>query len=336
MNLTFFPMYWLGVAGMPLRIPEYPDAYHIFNKISSWGAEISVISLLCFVTVIIEAIITPKIHLTKIKIKLALLEFIHALRSGGNLPLRPWIYIIGLSGIFTKIFITKNVFLVPIFMAIIAFSTVYLLAYSLDFVMKHKKYKNKFISYFEVNNEKKQISLLQKRKKRKKNYNSSRRAFSTGKDETRRTMGQAITDAATEITLAAGVTEGIAQVADTVHRYSTPSGRPPLRPADGPTGFASEMHVGRYGRSNSQRFLEQVTQESLEALKNQISTHGTRGFFTRGNVITVGAFGISSIVTRNMYEMTNNFLTEQLGEEKNKILRRHSDPTGYRKRENGN
>ena len=55
-NTTFFPMHWLGVAGMPRRIPEYPDAFYIFNKISSLGSYVSAFSLIIFSLVIIDAL----------------------------------------------------------------------------------------------------------------------------------------------------------------------------------------------------------------------------------------------------------------------------------------
>ena len=54
-NITFFPMHFLGVAGMPRRIPDYPDAFQIFNKIASWGSYISVLSAVFFFLALIEA-----------------------------------------------------------------------------------------------------------------------------------------------------------------------------------------------------------------------------------------------------------------------------------------
>jgi len=53
-NLTFFPMHFLGLAGMPRRIPDYPDAFAPFNEIASFGSMLSVISLLVFFYLVYE------------------------------------------------------------------------------------------------------------------------------------------------------------------------------------------------------------------------------------------------------------------------------------------
>jgi cytochrome c oxidase subunit 1 len=55
-NITFFPMHFIGLAGMPRRIIDYPDAFLGWNVIASVGSTISVISLFLFFFIVYEAL----------------------------------------------------------------------------------------------------------------------------------------------------------------------------------------------------------------------------------------------------------------------------------------
>jgi cytochrome c oxidase subunit 1 len=59
-NLTFFPQHFLGVAGMPRRIPDYPDAYAHWNYISSVGSALSIAATFFFVFIVFHTLRKPK------------------------------------------------------------------------------------------------------------------------------------------------------------------------------------------------------------------------------------------------------------------------------------
>jgi cytochrome c oxidase subunit 1 len=59
-NLTFFPMHFLGLAGMPRRIPDYPDAFAGWNEVASVGAIISYAGTIWFVLVALYTVFAGK------------------------------------------------------------------------------------------------------------------------------------------------------------------------------------------------------------------------------------------------------------------------------------
>ncbi len=54
-NLTFFPMHFLGLAGMPRRYVDYPDAYAGWNLVASLGAYLGGLATLLFLFLLYRA-----------------------------------------------------------------------------------------------------------------------------------------------------------------------------------------------------------------------------------------------------------------------------------------
>nr|YP_009547884.1 cytochrome c oxidase subunit 1 [Bremia lactucae]AZL92936.1 cytochrome c oxidase subunit 1 [Bremia lactucae] len=59
-NITFFPMHFLGLAGMPRRIPDFPDAMSGWNAVSSFGSYISFFSAIFFFYIVYLTLIYGK------------------------------------------------------------------------------------------------------------------------------------------------------------------------------------------------------------------------------------------------------------------------------------
>jgi len=59
-NIVFFPQHFLGLAGMPRRYADYPDAFADWNYISSIGSYISIVGLAVFFANLIYAFAKKK------------------------------------------------------------------------------------------------------------------------------------------------------------------------------------------------------------------------------------------------------------------------------------
>lgn len=57
-NVTFFPMHFLGLAGMPRRVPDYPVAFTDWNLLATFGSAISIVSMLYFIFLVYTTLFT--------------------------------------------------------------------------------------------------------------------------------------------------------------------------------------------------------------------------------------------------------------------------------------
>ena len=59
-NIAFFPMHFLGLAGMPRRVQDYPDAFAAWNLVSSIGAFIGAAAFVFFLVVVVYAFVAGR------------------------------------------------------------------------------------------------------------------------------------------------------------------------------------------------------------------------------------------------------------------------------------
>ncbi|MGF1464239.1 MAG: cytochrome c oxidase subunit I [Maricaulaceae bacterium] len=59
-NLVFFPQHFLGLAGMPRRYIDYPEAFTLWNQVSTFGSYISAAGVVVFLVMLGEAFRTRR------------------------------------------------------------------------------------------------------------------------------------------------------------------------------------------------------------------------------------------------------------------------------------
>jgi cytochrome c oxidase subunit 1 len=59
-NILFFPQHFLGIAGMPRRIADYPLGFANWNAVSSYGSYLSAFGVLIFLACMVEAFVRKR------------------------------------------------------------------------------------------------------------------------------------------------------------------------------------------------------------------------------------------------------------------------------------
>ena len=75
-NVTFFPIHFLGLAGIPRRYSDYPDSYQYWNVVASVGSIISLVSVIYFLFILWERLSSHRAAIRG-NFRTTSLEFLH-------------------------------------------------------------------------------------------------------------------------------------------------------------------------------------------------------------------------------------------------------------------
>jgi len=76
-NMTFFPMHFLGLAGMPRRYSDFPDRFIYWNVFSRVGSIISTVSVIFFLFILWESLVRHRPAISRNHLRTSL-ELIHS------------------------------------------------------------------------------------------------------------------------------------------------------------------------------------------------------------------------------------------------------------------